>query len=331
MSNYNSPMNLAAKASCARLRHGRVAGRHVGHGVMLSARCRPGRNDSPRKEEELIFRGTQYARAINQYQRKFANASPREPRCADQAAAASEEVQGPAVAEQRRRVSAAVSAEPGAAGRRTGRRGRVAGRRGTGRHGHRLAVRSDASARHRGGVVGVASKNTGESIQLYKRQEPYNEWQFLGMEHVHRRLARGGRPPAESRRPRRAAARGRGGSEGGGRGRGLQGAGLAARRLRQPRRQRSLDARQDGRRAGTHHRSADITASCSAGRICWMAVFSRDGIHAIREKHDVDPALGIDPQRRSRKSRVTECGRATSSCRTTTSAASCPIRARAIR
>ena len=28
------------------------------------------------KEEELIFRGNQYARAINQYQRKFANASP---------------------------------------------------------------------------------------------------------------------------------------------------------------------------------------------------------------------------------------------------------------
>ena len=28
------------------------------------------------KEEELVFRGTQYARAINQYQRKFANASP---------------------------------------------------------------------------------------------------------------------------------------------------------------------------------------------------------------------------------------------------------------
>ena len=26
-----------------------------------------------------------------------------------------------------------------------------------------------------------------------------------------------------------------------------------------------------------HHRSADITASCSAGRICWMAVFSRVG------------------------------------------------------
>ena len=28
------------------------------------------------KEAELVFRGTQYARAINQYQRKFANASP---------------------------------------------------------------------------------------------------------------------------------------------------------------------------------------------------------------------------------------------------------------
>jgi type II secretory pathway pseudopilin PulG len=28
------------------------------------------------KEEELIFRGNQYARAINLYQRKYANASP---------------------------------------------------------------------------------------------------------------------------------------------------------------------------------------------------------------------------------------------------------------
>ena len=45
------------------------------------------------KEEELIFRGLQYARAINQYQRKFANASPQIARRAHRTAPAAEEVQ----------------------------------------------------------------------------------------------------------------------------------------------------------------------------------------------------------------------------------------------
>ena len=45
--------------------------------IMLSAAMPVWSNMIRRdKEEELIFRGTQYARAINQYQRKFASASP---------------------------------------------------------------------------------------------------------------------------------------------------------------------------------------------------------------------------------------------------------------
>ncbi|RPI54639.1 MAG: hypothetical protein EHM55_10285 [Acidobacteria bacterium] len=34
----------------------------------------------------------------------------------------------------------------------------------------------------KGPIVGVASKNTGQSIRLYKGKNRYNEWQFIGME-----------------------------------------------------------------------------------------------------------------------------------------------------
>ena len=33
-----------------------------------------------------------------------------------------------------------------------------------------------------GGIVGVVSKNTGQSIKIYKDKQRYNEWQFIGME-----------------------------------------------------------------------------------------------------------------------------------------------------
>ena len=69
-------MNLAAKAS----RGYAMAGLLVAMSVMaiLLSVALPAWSHMIRreKEEELIFRGNQYARAINQYQRKFANASP---------------------------------------------------------------------------------------------------------------------------------------------------------------------------------------------------------------------------------------------------------------
>ncbi len=87
MSNYNSPMNLAAKASAGLVRRDAraedgyaMAALLVGLAVMavfLSVAMPTWSHMIRRdKEEELVFRGTQYARAINQYQRKFANASP---------------------------------------------------------------------------------------------------------------------------------------------------------------------------------------------------------------------------------------------------------------
>src|SRR5687767_7188517 len=75
MTNYNSPMNLAGKASSAGYA---MAALLVGLAVMavVMSVAMPTWSHMIRreKEEELIFRGMQYARAINQYQRKFANA-----------------------------------------------------------------------------------------------------------------------------------------------------------------------------------------------------------------------------------------------------------------
>ena len=33
-----------------------------------------------------------------------------------------------------------------------------------------------------GGIVGVTSKNTGESIRVFNGKTRYNEWQFIGMQ-----------------------------------------------------------------------------------------------------------------------------------------------------
>ena len=78
-------MNLAVSASPARESKTGEAGYAmaallVGMAVMaiMLSVAMPTWNQMIRreKEEELIFRGNQYARAINFYQRKFANASP---------------------------------------------------------------------------------------------------------------------------------------------------------------------------------------------------------------------------------------------------------------
>ena len=64
----------------------------------------------------------------------------------------------------------------------------------------------------RGAIVGVASKNTGQSIKTYKGKDHYNEWQFIGME-----ISTQGGPgglPGQRGGPQRG---GPGGREGGGR------------------------------------------------------------------------------------------------------------------
>ena len=179
-------MNLAAKASaglprrsCAEAGYA-MAALLVGMSVMaiMLSVAMPTWSHMIRrdKEEELIFRGTQYARAINQYQRKFASASP-----------ASLDV----LIEQRLlRKKFRDPLSPNKDGEfqmlylqnqaTMGPQGQ--GSRGSGsQSGPGVGSSIGPSSSGRGAIVGVASKNTGQSIKTYNGKNRYNEWQFIGM------------------------------------------------------------------------------------------------------------------------------------------------------
>jgi type II secretory pathway pseudopilin PulG len=142
------------------------------------------------KEEELIFRGTQYARAINLYQRKFANASPQSldilieqrmlrkkfkdplsPNKDGEFQMLYLSAQAPIPASSR-----GGAAGPGASG------GPSASGPGATQPGGVPGLSSGIGTKPTGGIVGVASKNPAESIRPYRGKTHYNEWQFLGSE-----------------------------------------------------------------------------------------------------------------------------------------------------
>ena len=118
------------------------------------------------KEEELIFRGNQYARAINQYQRKFANASPASIDVLIEQRLLRKKFKDPLSPEDDGEFQLLYLSEG------TGAR---AGGSGVGSVG-------SIGTKPTGGVVGVTSKNTGESIRIFNGKTRYNEWHFIGIQ-----------------------------------------------------------------------------------------------------------------------------------------------------
>jgi type II secretory pathway pseudopilin PulG len=200
MSNYNSPMNLASKASAGLPIRG--AGAEVGYAmaallvamsvmaIMMSVAMPTWSHMIRReKEEELIFRGNQYARAINQYQRKFANASPATLDVLIEQRLLRKKFKDPLSPNkdgefQMLYLNTRAGGPQGTTG--TGRGGGIgAGTgRGVGAGGSGTDTQSGStySTTPAGGIVGVASKNTGTSIKIHKGKTKYNEWEFIGME-----------------------------------------------------------------------------------------------------------------------------------------------------
>jgi type II secretory pathway pseudopilin PulG len=131
------------------------------------------------KEEELIFRGTQYSRAIGLFQRKFANASPpsldvlidqhflrrkyKDPMIPNGdfqlLYQTTPQVGSPGPGQQQGRAGAAPPASP------------IQGGLGAG-FGSANQVPS-------GGIIGVASKSKEASLRVYNGRTHYNEWQFV--------------------------------------------------------------------------------------------------------------------------------------------------------
>jgi len=153
------------------------------------------------REDELVFRGEQYARAIGLFQRKYANALPPSIDVLVNEKFLRKKYLDPVTGGEFQALTGAVApAAPGAgaagagagagAGRgappgRTGAQGAFAGtgaqgagaRGGAGQPGSAGGGQPAFGAA--GGIVGVASKSTERSLRLYNGRGAYNEWTFV--------------------------------------------------------------------------------------------------------------------------------------------------------
>ena len=163
------------------------------------------------REEELIFRGQQYARAVTLFQRRYANAFPpsfdvlveqkflrkkyKDPMTEDgefQPVLVGQTLPGQAPAGQQGN-GAAQPGRAGAPGARAGQQGRgglpgqtVSTPFQTGRVGGAVT-----------GLLGVVSKSDAASLRLYNGRGKYNEWAFVAIQATTAAGGRGGGAPGQ--------------------------------------------------------------------------------------------------------------------------------------
>jgi type II secretory pathway pseudopilin PulG len=164
-------------------------------GILMSVAMPAWRHAGQReKEEELIFRGRQYARAIQLYQRKFAAAYPADFDVLVKQKFLRKKYTDPMVEDGEFEIlyqGSQLTMGPGRGGMPQGQ-GQGPGRGGATRPGQSStftfdsrsgAVTQGAQAARmagpRGGILGVRSKSTEESIRVYNGATHYNEWQFV--------------------------------------------------------------------------------------------------------------------------------------------------------
>ena len=148
------------------------------------------------KEEELIFRGTQYVHAIALFQRKTANAFPPNIDLLVRERYLRKKYKDPITNDDF--VPLPVGAPPGGAGVGTGQQGAPGSgtasrgqtgspapgggsstQPGGGRQGSTPTPFGAPSAGTIGGISGVASKSKDKSIRIYNGRTHYNEWAFV--------------------------------------------------------------------------------------------------------------------------------------------------------
>jgi type II secretory pathway pseudopilin PulG len=136
------------------------------------------------REEELIFRGRQYARAIQLFQRKYANAYPPNVDVLVEQRFLRKKYKDPVSKDGEFEILYQATLAQRAAAQ--------AGRGGLSPSTSTTAVQPGAApgaaagsgfgtqvAGPQGGVVGVASKNKERSIRAYNGRSVYSEWQFV--------------------------------------------------------------------------------------------------------------------------------------------------------
>src|SRR5687767_3063827 len=172
------------------------------------------------KEAELIFRGEQYARAINLYQRRYGNASPPNLDVLVNERFLRKKYKDPITGGDFQVITAGANV-PGPSAPSAG---------GSGQTAQDLAAKlkqvsqqlqqaqqlAQGGGTGRGGIVGVMSTSPLQSFRIYNGRDTYNQWVFVGIQQSTRAGGPGGAAG-------RAGADGRGGSGrgapvGGGRG-----------------------------------------------------------------------------------------------------------------
>jgi type II secretory pathway pseudopilin PulG len=194
------------------------------------------------KEAELIFRGQQYARAVNFFQRKNGGAFPptvdvlvqgkflrkkyKDPIANDDFELVAPGAVLPAAATQQgQRGQGAASATPARAGGssvtitgsssftlNTGARGATSGVQGR-VTAERIQINAGSGAGATAGIMGVRSKSTEKSFRLYNGSDVYKDWVFLGTQVANRVSS-----PAGGQAPGGGRGRGQAPGVGGGRG-----------------------------------------------------------------------------------------------------------------
>jgi type II secretory pathway pseudopilin PulG len=149
------------------------------------------------KEAELIFRGEQYARAINLFQRKFGNAAPPDIDTLVSQRFLRKKYKDPITGGDFQVITAGANQPgPGAAGTPP-----PGGRGGAGQPSQADAARAaqelerqfqGAAGAGRGGVVGVMSTSPLKSFRVYNGRDTYNQWVFMGVQQSTRGGGAGG-------------------------------------------------------------------------------------------------------------------------------------------
>jgi len=159
--------------------------------ILMSAALPTWRQAAQReREEELIFRGEQYARAIELYQRRYANAFPQNFDLLIEQRFLRKKYKDPMVEDgefqllyqidMQRADGRLGAAGAGARNVASGQaRGGDASRAGASSFASDVTGGPTGTSGPRGGVIGVVSKNDAKSIRLYNGRNYYNEWQFV--------------------------------------------------------------------------------------------------------------------------------------------------------
>lgn len=137
------------------------------------------------KEAELIFRGQQYARAIVLFQRKYANTFPPNVDILLNEHYLRKKYKDPITNDDFQVIYAnqQQSAQPSAGGAQGG-----AAQSGTvPTQGQQVrppsqTVGAGAPFGPQGGIIGVTSKSTAQSLRIYNGHEHYNEWVFVAQQ-----------------------------------------------------------------------------------------------------------------------------------------------------